>query len=146
MVEIKVPKTPKSAFNPGRPPSGLIQAQIQHLEAAAGTYQDATARRRSKVRTEGEAADYIAQLTAQVYQRAGAPAGPEIAVPQPAPPIAGTATPTSTTRRRTAVPRSSAKAAPKRRQASSAKKRKSSRAKTARKVTAKRARRRRGRA
>jgi hypothetical protein len=137
MAKIKVPTTPKSAFNPKRPPSGLIQAQIQHLEAAAGLYQVGTARR-SKVRTEGAAADYIAQLTAQIYQRAGAQAGPELAVPQPAPPIAGTATPTSTTRRRTTEPQSSTKAAPKRRRASGAKQRKSSRAKTGRGSSAKR--------
>jgi hypothetical protein len=97
MAVIKVPKTPKTAFDPNRPPSGLIQAQIQHLEAAAGIYPG-TAARRAKLRTEGESAEYIAQLTARIYEQAGTERGPEVPVPQPAPPIAGTPTPTSSTR------------------------------------------------
>jgi hypothetical protein len=110
MAVIKVPKTPKKAFDPSRPPSGLIQAQIQHLEAAAGIYSGTTARR-AKARTEGEAADYIAQLTARIYERAGTEKGPEVPVPQPPPPIAGTPTPTSTTRLRSTAPRTSSSTA-----------------------------------
>jgi hypothetical protein len=97
MSLIKVPKTPRKAFNPDRIASGLIQAQIQHLEAASGIYPKARASR-MKPRTERESAAYIAQLTARIYERAGADRGPEVAVTQPPPPIAGTPTPTSTTR------------------------------------------------
>ena len=100
--EIVVPKPPTKAFNPARPASGLIQGQIQHLEAAAGIFPKKPGARPKK-RSEGASADYIEKLTAQVYARAGQ-VDPEIAVPQQPPPIAGTPTPTSTTRTRTAVP------------------------------------------
>ncbi len=92
--ELRVPKRPKNAFNPSRRASGLIQAQIQHLEAAAGIHSA----RRQKARSEAEAAEYIARLTARIYDQAGTDVGPEMAVPQPPSPIAGTPTPTSTTR------------------------------------------------
>jgi hypothetical protein len=140
MAEITVPKTPKSAFNPNRPPSGLLQAQIQHLEAAAGIPQNRMARQ-APARTEGQAADYIARLTAQIYERAGAPIGPEIAMQQPPPPIAGTATPTSTTRHRTAAPAPSIKTAAKKPKTSGPAKRKTSRSKARKASASKRAKR-----
>jgi hypothetical protein len=46
VTKITVPKTPKSAFNKNRPASGLLMAQLEHLEAAAGNYPPATAKRR----------------------------------------------------------------------------------------------------
>ena len=61
MAVIKVPKTPRSAFQPDRPAGGLLLAQVEHLEHAAGL----PARKRRKL-TEGEAAEYIRQLTARV--------------------------------------------------------------------------------
>jgi hypothetical protein len=157
MVDIKVPKTPKSAYNPSRRPSGLIQAQIQHLEAAAGIH-DRSTQRRARARSEGEAAEYIARLTARIQERTGAPADPEIAVPQPPPPIAGSATPTSTTRHRTMPASRPAKRARRQRAASKRSasgtkkraKRSSKRASRAKASTSgqasKKARRRRGRA
>ncbi len=48
----------------------MIKAQIEHLEAAAGIRQAKTARRK-KERSEGEAAEYIAQLTARIYEHGG---------------------------------------------------------------------------
>lgn len=74
MAVIKVPKTPKRAFNPGRPPSGLLRAQVEHLEAAARSVQGDL--RPRKVRTEGQAALYIQQLTAQLYPH-------DVPVPEP---------------------------------------------------------------
>ncbi len=74
MAVIKVPKTPKRAFNPDRPPSGLLRAQVEHLEAAAQRVQGAL--RHRKVRTEGQAALYIQQLTAQLYPH-------DVPVPEP---------------------------------------------------------------
>ena len=97
MAVIKVPKTPRKAFNPDRIASGLIQAQIQHLAAAAGV-SPASRARRAKLRTERESAAYIERLTRRIYEQAGADRGPEIAVAQPPSPIAGTPTTTSTTR------------------------------------------------
>jgi hypothetical protein len=66
---IKVPKTPKSAFNQQRPASTLLQAQIAHLEAAVGVNQPArkAPQRRRKTRTEGEAAAYIERLMKQLH-------------------------------------------------------------------------------
>jgi hypothetical protein len=61
MAVIKVPKTPRSAFQPDRPAGGLLLAQVEHLEHASGL----PARKRRKL-TEGEAAEYIRQLTARV--------------------------------------------------------------------------------
>ncbi len=103
-AEITVPKPPKAAFNPARVASGLIQGQIQHLEAAAGIFPKKYSSR-PKPRTEAASAAYIEKLTAQIYARAGRVPEPEVAVPQPAPPIAGTPTVTSRTRTRTAAAR-----------------------------------------
>jgi hypothetical protein len=61
MAVIKVPKTPRSAFRPDRPAGGLLLAQVEHLEHAVGLPF-----RKRKKRTEGEAAEYIRQLTARV--------------------------------------------------------------------------------
>jgi hypothetical protein len=89
MVMIKVPKTPKSAFNPDRPASSLIQAQIEHLEAAAGVERRAVASvssvapgraRRAPIR-EGEAAAYIARLTSQLQPGMAKMAPGEAAAP-----------------------------------------------------------------
>jgi hypothetical protein len=77
MTVIKVAKTPRKAFNPDRPASRLLRAQIQHLEHATQA-----APRKMKKLTEGEAAVYIGQLTARLL------VGPkaDIATP-PAPPV-----------------------------------------------------------
>ena len=62
MTDIKVPKTPRSAFNPDRPASSLLRAQIMHLEHAVGVRESP----RGKKWTEGAAARYIAELTARL--------------------------------------------------------------------------------
>jgi len=79
MTVIKLPKTPKSAFNPRRPASALLLSQIEHLEHAVGLEP-----KRVK-RTEGDAARYIAKLTAELLKQAQTPAAP---APSP---LAGTA-------------------------------------------------------
>jgi len=95
---IKVPKTPKSAFDASRRVSSLLQAQIAHLEAAVAERQvrPAAARRAPRgevlaaaapaparrVRTEGAAARYIAELTSAL--RPPAPAAPPAPVEAPA--------------------------------------------------------------
>ncbi len=62
MTHIKVPKTPASAFNPDRPASSLLRAQILHLEHAVGVPESPP----NKRWTEGTAARYIAELTAEL--------------------------------------------------------------------------------
>jgi hypothetical protein len=70
MATITVPKTPAKAFNPRRKPSDLIRQQIKHLEWAL---LPATERRPKRlkggtVKTEAQAAAYIALLTARVRE------------------------------------------------------------------------------
>jgi hypothetical protein len=69
VIKIKVPKTPKSAFNKNRPASDLLKAQLEHLEAAAGNYQSESSSRRkaSKSLTEGEVATRIYELTRKLH-------------------------------------------------------------------------------
>jgi hypothetical protein len=55
---IRVLQVPKSAFNPGRPPSSLLLSQVEQLQKAV----------RSAIDTEGEAADAIGTLTRLLYR------------------------------------------------------------------------------
>jgi hypothetical protein len=75
MKVIRVPKTPKGAFDKKRPASDLLKAQIAHLEAvvfpAANPGAPAIARPiRPPVQTEGGAAAYIQSLTQQLLTKA----------------------------------------------------------------------------
>ncbi len=65
MAVIKVPKTPKQAFNSNRRPSALLLAQVKHLEWAALPASQRKTHEFDKhpVKTEGQAAERIAQLT-----------------------------------------------------------------------------------
>ncbi len=69
VLKIKVPKTPKSAFNKYRPASDLLKAQLEHLEAAAGKYQgeSSTMRRAIKALTEDDVATRIQALTRKLH-------------------------------------------------------------------------------
>src|SRR5260221_2229776 len=98
MAVVKVPKTPKKAFNTHRRPSALLLAQIAHLEWAV---LPASQRRpghlpKQRVITEGQAAERIAQLTRMLAARAGAtsrpaaPASPVTLPPLPRPAAAPT--------------------------------------------------------
>lgn len=70
MTLIKIPKTPKEAFNPRRPAGALLLSQIEHLEHAVGLEP-----KRIK-RTEGQAAKYIAELTAKLLNQSQQPTAP----------------------------------------------------------------------
>jgi hypothetical protein len=71
MTLIHVPRpNPKDAMNPDRPVSGLLKAQIQHFHAAE---RKLPLRHRTDIyinaiRTEGEAAEYIRQVTAAIHE------------------------------------------------------------------------------
>jgi hypothetical protein len=61
MTLIKVPKPPRSAYDPNRPVSSLLKMQVEHLYEAE---KRLPSRYRSEVyvnaiRTEGEAANYV---------------------------------------------------------------------------------------
>jgi hypothetical protein len=69
MAIVKVPKPPQSAMNKNRAISSLLKTQIKHLqeaefrlpaEAQSNIYINA-------IKTEGEAADYIRQVTAALH-------------------------------------------------------------------------------
>lgn len=69
VIKISVPKTPKSAFNKNRPASGLLLAQLEHLEAAAGNYPSET-KKRKKHLTEGQVSARIHELTQTLHPQA----------------------------------------------------------------------------
>jgi|SRR4051794_21228658 hypothetical protein len=69
MALIRVPKPPKSAYDPDRPMSSLLKSQIEHLREAEGKLP---LRYRSEwyikaIRTEGEAARYIRDVTEAIH-------------------------------------------------------------------------------
>jgi hypothetical protein len=72
VINIKVPKTPRSAFNKNRPASDLLKAQLEHLEAAAGKYltESSASRRAGKSLSEGQAAVRIHELTRALHPSA----------------------------------------------------------------------------
>ena len=70
MTLIHVPRPPKSAMDPNRPVNALLKTQIEHLYHAekrlpfryhTDTYVNA-------IKTEGEAANYIRQVTEAIHQ------------------------------------------------------------------------------
>lgn len=69
---IKVPKTPKSAYDPDRPISELVKNQIRHMQAAE---QSLPAERRSlmpvaAITTERDASAYLQHVTEQLHPAA----------------------------------------------------------------------------
>jgi hypothetical protein len=69
MTVIKVPKPPKSAFNKDRPVSALLKNQILHLHEAELRFpaRDQTNIYINNIKTEGQAAQYIRQVTAKLH-------------------------------------------------------------------------------
>jgi len=69
MTVIKVPKPPQSAMNPDRPVSSLLKNQIIHLQEAEFRLpaNQQTNIYINRIKTEGEAAEYIRQVTAQLH-------------------------------------------------------------------------------
>jgi hypothetical protein len=79
-LSIRVPKAPDSAFNKDRPAGCLLQAQVRHFhhaESARLPKEKRDGRRPEEIRTEGEAAAYIAKITKLLHpQRRGKPRPP----------------------------------------------------------------------
>jgi len=69
MTVIKVPKPPESAFNMNRPVSALLKNQILHLQEAELRFaaRDQTNIYINDIKTEGQAAEYIRQVTAKLH-------------------------------------------------------------------------------
>jgi hypothetical protein len=76
MAVVKVPKTPKASFDRNRRPSALLLDQISHLEWAVlpAAQRSSGQLKTPKVKTEGQAAERIAQLTAMVLNASTAAA------------------------------------------------------------------------
>ena len=70
MTLIHVPRPPKSARNPDRPVSSLLIAQISHLQHAERRLplRYRTDRYVHAIRTEGEAATYIREVTEAIHR------------------------------------------------------------------------------
>jgi len=92
MAVIRVPKTPKSAYNPDRPAGTLLQSQLKHLEWAVRPAGARTAKafRIKPAVSEAEAAARIAKLNEELHIQATSPKG--VVPPPPAVP-ASSATP-----------------------------------------------------
>jgi hypothetical protein len=60
--KISVPKVPKSSYDPDRPISGLLKAQIAMLEEANLSHDPTMVVRDRAPKTEGQAARYIHEL------------------------------------------------------------------------------------
>jgi hypothetical protein len=69
MAVIRVPKTPKKAFDRNRRASSLLLKQIEHLEWAVLPASQRTPEQlpRKKVKTEAQAAERVGQLTMMVF-------------------------------------------------------------------------------
>jgi hypothetical protein len=69
MAVIRVPQPPKSAFNKNRPVSALLKNQILHLHEVEKRFPPAqhSGIYINKIKTEGEAADYIQKVTARLH-------------------------------------------------------------------------------
>jgi hypothetical protein len=70
MALITVPKPPKSAYNPDRPATSLLKAHVEHMREAESKLP---IKYRSEfyakaVRTEGEAAEYIRDVTEAIHE------------------------------------------------------------------------------
>ena len=70
MSLIRVPRPPKSAMNPDRPASGLLKWQLRHLHAAQRNlpHRYQTDIYVKAITTEGEAAEFIRQVTEAIHQ------------------------------------------------------------------------------
>ena len=70
MALITVPKPPKSAYDPNRPATSLLKAHVEHMREAESKLpikyrSDFYAK---AVRTEGEAAEYIRDVTEAIHE------------------------------------------------------------------------------
>ena len=106
MAVIRVPKTPKQAFNKNRPASKLLKSQIEHLEWAV---RPASERKpyqlpKTTVKTEGEAAARIEELTRRLLPE-GAASAPPISEPPSAAPRTRKQPARTTTKRAKSRPR-----------------------------------------
>ena len=95
MAEIKVPKPPKSAFNPNRPASDLLKSQVEHLEWAVrhagervvigGVVKARAGYKIKPVKTEADASKRMSALIPKLESAANLPFG-DTPIPEGRPP------------------------------------------------------------
>jgi len=87
VAKVRVPKTPRKAFDRSRRPSTLLLGQIEHLEwavlPAAQRKPDQLPAR--KVKSEAQVAERVAQLTKILQEQRAAEAAARAAAPGTAP-------------------------------------------------------------
>lgn len=83
MAEVRVPKTPKKAFDGTRRPSSLLLGQIEHLEwAVLPAFQRKPDQLpTAKVKSEAQAAERVAQLMKMLRESGAAPVMARSAAP-----------------------------------------------------------------
>ncbi len=70
---VKVPKTPKNAYDPDRPISDLVKNQIRYMQAAEQSLPTASRSLMpvAAITTERDASQYIQQVTQQLHPGSG---------------------------------------------------------------------------
>jgi hypothetical protein len=70
MALVSVPKPPKSAYNPDRPVTSLLKSHVEHMREAESKLplQYRSEFYAKAVRTEGEAAEYIRDVTEAIHE------------------------------------------------------------------------------
>lgn len=89
MVKVRVPKTPKKAFDRTRRPSTLLLGQIEHLEWAVlpASQRKPDQLPTQKVTTEAQAAERVAQIMKMLQESGARVIAPGAAAVAPAPVI-----------------------------------------------------------
>jgi hypothetical protein len=69
MTLIKVPRPPKNAYDPSRPMNTLLEWQVEHLHEAEKRLpvRHQTHIYTNAIRTEGEAAEYVREVTEAIH-------------------------------------------------------------------------------
>ena len=69
MTLIHVPRPPEDAYDPARPISSLLKAQVEHLREAESKLplRYRSERYVKAIQTEGEAAEYIREVTEAIH-------------------------------------------------------------------------------
>ena len=109
--QISVPRTPASAYNPGRKVSDLLKAHITNLEAVTGYGTAAGSKRKPK--NEAQASAYISEMTRQLHPALFASAAPPAPAPAGASSPAVLSLPASARRRRRTARKKKTPARPK---------------------------------
>lgn len=127
MEPIHVLRPPKEAFNKNRPVSDLIRKQVEHFRHVEAKFSDAQRALlpQGHIRTEHEAAQYIAAMTQLLLSRptpAAQPQPPIVMPARPAQPARGLAIAAAEEQPPLAAPKTTKKRSPRQRKTTKGKK------------------------